>query len=72
MLEFLRALRRDRALLARLPGLVLAFLVAERFNKFHSFALECLALLATWLVIDLVFDRLFPTRGARIDVTGER
>lgn len=62
MLEFVRALRRDRAFLARMPGLVLAFAVAELFYKFHSFALECTAFLATWLVIDVVADRLFAPR----------
>lgn len=58
MLEFLRALRATRALEVRLPGLVLAFLIAEVFYKFHSFALECGAFLLTWLVIDVIVDRL--------------
>jgi hypothetical protein len=30
--------------------------MAELFFKFHSFALECGAFLATWLLIDLVVD----------------
>jgi hypothetical protein len=54
MLEFMRALRGQGRLMAQLPGLVLAFLVAELFYKFHSFALECAAFLLTWLVIDLL------------------
>ena len=58
MLEFLRALRARPDLWVKLPGLVLAFLVAEVFYKFHSFALECGAFLLTWLVIDLVIDRV--------------
>lgn len=58
MLELLRALRAHREAAIRLPGLVLAFLVAEVFYKFHSFALECGAFLLTWLVIDLVVERL--------------
>ncbi len=62
MLEFIRALRRDRAFLARTPGLILAFTLAEFFYKFHSFALECGAFLLTWLVIDVVSDRLFALR----------
>ncbi len=65
MLEFIRALRRDGAFLTRLPGLLVAFIVAEAFYKFHSFALECLAFLATWLVIDLVTDRLRTAYRAR-------
>ncbi|CAN5277846.1 hypothetical protein BH11PSE10_BH11PSE10_17820 [soil metagenome] len=58
MLEFLRVLRHHGDLPVRLPGLMLAFLVAELFYKFHSFALECGAFLVTWLVIDLVVDAL--------------
>lgn len=58
MLEFLRALRARPDLWVKLPGLVLAFLVAEVFYKFHSFALECGAFLLTWLVIDVVIDRV--------------
>ena len=58
MLEFLHALRRHGDWPVRLPGIVLAFLVAEIFYKFHSFALECGAFLLTWLVIDVVIDRL--------------
>ncbi|MEP7058976.1 MAG: hypothetical protein ABI809_14520 [Caldimonas sp.] len=58
MLEFLRALRATRGFEVRLPGLVLAFLIAEVFYKFHSFALECGAFLVTWLAIDIVVDRV--------------
>lgn len=63
MLEFIRSLRRDGALATRLPALFLAFGIAEFFYKFKSFALECVAFLATWLVIDLVCDRLWPRRS---------
>lgn len=62
MLEFIRSLRRDGAIAARLPALFLAFGIAEFFYKFKSFALECAAFLATWLVIDLICDRLWTKR----------
>ena len=58
MLEFLRVLRRHGDWPVHLPGLLLAFVLAELFFKFHSFALECAAFLATWLVIDVVVDAL--------------
>lgn len=58
MLGFLRAFRQTRNLWVRLPGLVLAFLIAEVCYEFHSFTLECGAFLLTWLAIDLVVDRL--------------
>jgi hypothetical protein len=70
MLEFFRALARERAFEVKLPGLVLSFLIAEFFYKFHSFTLECLAFLATWLVLDVIIDRLFASRRARSAATG--
>jgi hypothetical protein len=36
--------------------LALALVVAELFYKFHSFALECLAFLATWVVLSGLVD----------------
>jgi hypothetical protein len=38
----------------QLSVFVLAFLIAEFFYKFHSFALECLAFLVTWFVFDAI------------------
>lgn len=37
-----------------------AFLIAEFFYKFHSFALECAAFLATWHVLSFIQE--FITR----------
>ena len=37
------------------PG-VASFLIAEFFYKFHSFALECLAFLATWVVLGYLWS----------------
>ena len=39
-----------------LPGLLIAFVIAELFYKWHSFALECLGFLATWFVLDAIFS----------------
>jgi hypothetical protein len=42
-----------RSLLAtQAPSLLISFLIAEFFYKFHSFTLECLAFLVTWFVVD--------------------
>ena len=57
MLEFIRGLRYSRNLVTRLPGLLLAFLIAELFYEFHSFTLECGAFLLTWLAIDVVMEQ---------------
>lgn len=47
-------------------SLVAAFAIATVFYKFGSFALECLAFLATWSLIDLpaqwLAGRLGPSR----------
>lgn len=56
MLEFVRSLRRSGTLVYQLPSLAAAFLIAENFYKFRSFALECLAFMATWYAIDLAVD----------------
>ncbi len=46
-----------RQVVARaLPSFVVSFLIAEFFYKFHSFALECLAFLATWYVLESLFQ----------------
>lgn len=63
MLEFMRAISRFRDLWFRLPGLVLAFVIAEVFYKFQSFTLECGAFLATWLAIDIVAEQLAKRLG---------
>lgn len=38
---------------ATLASLVIAFAVATAFYRFGSFALECVAFVATWALIDL-------------------
>lgn len=38
------------------PALVGAFLIADIFYKWGSFALECLGFLATWYVLSLFCD----------------
>ena len=43
-----------RMLSQEAPSGLVAFLVAEFFYKFHSFALECLAFLATWYMFSLL------------------
>jgi hypothetical protein len=47
-----------------------AFVVAEVFYKFHSFSLECLAFLATWVVLSATVDlasRLLGKGDARAE-----
>jgi hypothetical protein len=52
MFTLLRMLPAKRILAEQLPALLIAWLIAELFYKFHSFSLECAAFLATWFVFD--------------------
>jgi hypothetical protein len=51
-----RHLRRDQVLFAEAPAFVVSLFIAEWFYKFHSFSLECLAFLATWLVLSCLLS----------------
>lgn len=58
MYTLIRSMPVSRFAATQLPPLVAAFVIAEVFYKFHSFALECGAFLATWFVIDACIDGL--------------
>ena len=55
MFTMIRILPLRQLVLEQIPAIVLALVVAETFYKFHSFTLECIAFLTTWLVLDGVF-----------------
>lgn len=59
MYTLLRLLPIKRIAYEQLPVLAIAWLVAELFYKFGSFTLECAAFLATWYVIDALFQAVF-------------
>lgn len=54
MYTFLLSLKNRRVALTEAPSLVGSVVIAEVFYKFHSFTLECVAFLATWLVLGYV------------------
>ncbi len=58
MLDFYRALRTHAAYGPRLIAFLVAFLIAEFAYKFHSFTLECVAFLVTWLLADIVVESI--------------
>lgn len=60
-------LRKAPDLLIRdFPPFIVAFLTAEFFFKFKSFALECLAFLALWFVLAQIYRRIvLPAFGYR-------
>ena len=54
-----------KGLISEGPCLLLSMLVAEAFYKFHSFSLEFLAMLATWLVLSYVVSSVRGLRTAK-------
>jgi len=56
MIDILRDLRAQPAYGRRLLGFIPALVITEMFYKFHSFSLECMALLATWLLLDVLIE----------------
>ena len=67
MFELLRSNSLRQLLARHLPALGISLVIAEIFYKLGSFTLECLAFLATWLVVDGIFaliqGRVSPTAG---------
>jgi hypothetical protein len=61
MFALIRTLTVKQLVAEQLPALTLAFVISELFYKFHSFTLECLAFLATWLLLDALI-----TLGVRL------
>lgn len=47
------------------PPLAIALLIAERFYKFHSFTLECVAFLATWLAVSFLVHSAFRIQSGK-------
>jgi len=54
-----------KGLISEGPCLLLSMLVAEAFYKFHSFSLEFLAMLATWLVLSYLVSSVRGLRTAK-------
>jgi len=67
MFQLLSTLGTHDLAIRQLPAFAASFLVASLFYRFGSFALECLAFLATWFVIDAAIQvgvRLVAASGA--------
>jgi hypothetical protein len=66
MYALLRDVGRPVAAVRELVTLTLALVIAEVFYKFHSFTLECVAFLGTWIALGALVElagRLF--KGAK-------
>lgn len=62
-----------QGVLTEVPAFAFSLAIAEMFFKFHSFTLECLAFLATWLVLGVVISRVVrfvaPSLGDTAPIT---
>jgi hypothetical protein len=63
MYQLIHSLTASELFKRQVPVLLVAFLVAEFFYKFHSFTLECIAFLVTWYVLDAVVQVLMPRKA---------
>ncbi len=72
--RLISALQRRASLVQFLPAGAAALILAELFYKFHSFTAECIAFLATWLVLDLVREGVMGAVRAVVppDTRGRR
>ena len=52
MFTLIKMISTRDLLLQQAPSLTASFLIANVFYKFGSFALECVAFLGTWYVLD--------------------
>jgi hypothetical protein len=60
MYRLLTSLPAGELVTRQAPIFLTAFVLAELFFKFGSFALECGAFLGTWFLIDAAVERLAP------------
>ena len=72
MYSLIQALPLRRLVLEQGPALLLSLVIAELFYKFHSFALECLAFLATWFVFDAVLTSVWKLLKGPADTSTNR
>jgi hypothetical protein len=56
MFQLVRALSSTDLAARQAPVLLVSFLIAGLFYKFGSFALEAVAFLATWFVLDAIVE----------------
>jgi hypothetical protein len=59
------SLRPRRILLEQIPTFFMSLVIAELFYKFHSFTLELLAFLGTWIIIDIIVHLLIDRRASQ-------
>jgi hypothetical protein len=63
MYQLIHSLTASELFKRQLPVFLVAFLIAEFFYKFKSFALEAIAFLVTWYVLDAIVSFLMPRKA---------
>jgi hypothetical protein len=63
MYQLIHSVTASELFRRQLPVFLVAFLIAEFFYKFKSFALECIAFLVTWYVLDAIVQFLLPRKS---------
>lgn len=59
MYQLFRFLSTQQLVIRQLPVFLVSFALAALFYKFGSFAIECIAFLATWAVLDYLAGFFF-------------
>lgn len=60
MFTLIRNVQSRDGLLVEAPSCITSILIAETFYKFHSFTLECICFLLTWLAISSLVSLIVP------------
>jgi hypothetical protein len=63
MYTLIRNLKSKSSVMVEAPSCLASFIIAEVFYKFHSFTLECIAFLATWLVLSTALSWITRQAG---------
>jgi hypothetical protein len=63
MYSLIQTLGVQAAMKRELAPFIIAFVVAELFFKFRSFALECIAFLIAWAILSYVQSLVIGRRG---------
>ena len=58
MFQFLSVISKLDLFRRQMPCCGLAFLIASLFYRLGSFAVECAGFLATWFVLDVIYEGL--------------
>lgn len=65
MFQLLVRINRQELAARQLPAFLTSFLIGTLFYRFGSFALECLAFMATWFALDSIAQVVLTQRRGK-------